>query len=64
MSKRCLPLYRILKKSVGFVLAGHRLTISEAFTNAPRFIQRGVNFRGSAYHRARAASAARAGWIG
>ncbi|MDI3461981.1 MAG: hypothetical protein OJF50_000802 [Nitrospira sp.] len=34
----------------GCVLTGHcRLTISAAFTSLPRFIQRGVNLRGSTY---------------
>jgi hypothetical protein len=55
---------RMLKKPASGVLAGHsRLTISAAFTNVPRFIQRGVNFRGSTYHRVRAARAVR-GWVG
>jgi hypothetical protein len=46
----------MLKKSSSLVLAGHcRLTISAAFTSLPRFIQRGVNLRGSTYRRARAA---------
>jgi hypothetical protein len=40
----------MLKKSSRFVLWRHsRLTISAAFTNVPRFIQRGVNLRGSTY---------------
>ena len=53
---------RLLKKSASFVLAGHcRLTISAAFTNVLRLIRRGVNLRGSTYHRARAARAARGG---
>ncbi|WHZ25404.1 MAG: hypothetical protein OJF51_000199 [Nitrospira sp.] len=44
------------KKSASGVLARHRrLTISAAFTSVPRFIQRGVNLRGSTYHRERAA---------
>ena len=39
---------RMLKKSASFVLARHcRLTISAAFTNVTRFIQRVVNLRGS-----------------
>jgi hypothetical protein len=43
----------VLKKRV---LAGHcRLTILAAFTNVPRLIRRGVNLRGSTYHRVRAA---------
>jgi hypothetical protein len=46
----------MLKKSSSVVLAGHcRLTISAAFTSLPRFIQRGVNLRGSTYRRAWAA---------
>src|SRR5688500_10394614 len=46
----------MLKKPSSGVLAGHcRLTISAAFTDVPRFIQRGVNLRGSTYHRVRAA---------
>ncbi|WHZ26728.1 MAG: hypothetical protein OJF51_001524 [Nitrospira sp.] len=54
----------MLKKSTSGVLAGHRrLTISAAFTNVPRFIQRGVNLRGSTYHRARAARAAQGGRV-
>jgi hypothetical protein len=37
----------MLKKFASGVLAGHcRLTISEAFTNVPRLIRRGVNLRG------------------
>jgi hypothetical protein len=52
------------KKPASGVLAGHcRLTISAASTSLPRFIQRGVNLRGSPYRRARAASAARGGWV-
>jgi len=40
----------MLKKSSSFVLARHsRLTISAAFTNVPRLIQRGVNLRRSTY---------------
>ena len=40
----------MLKKSASFVLARHsRLTISAAFTNVPRFMQHGVNLRGSTY---------------
>jgi hypothetical protein len=46
----------MLKKSAAGVLARHgRLTISVALTSLPRLIQRGVNLRGSTYHRARAA---------
>jgi hypothetical protein len=38
----------MLKKSFSFVLTRHsRLTISAAFTNVPRCIQRGVNLSGS-----------------
>jgi hypothetical protein len=52
----------MLKKAASGVLARHsRLTISAAFTNVPRFIQRGVNLRGSTYHWERAALAARGG---
>jgi hypothetical protein len=44
---------RLLVKSASGVLAGHGgLTISAAFTSLPRFIQRGVNLRGSTYWRA------------
>jgi len=40
----------MLKNASSFVLAGHcRLTISAAFTNVTRFIQRLVNLRGSTY---------------
>jgi hypothetical protein len=40
----------MLKKSSGFVLARHcRLTISAAFKNVTRFMQRVVNLRGSPY---------------
>ncbi|WHZ29272.1 MAG: hypothetical protein OJF51_004074 [Nitrospira sp.] len=54
----------MLKKAASVVLAGHcRLTISAAFTNVPCLIRHGVNLRGSTYHRARAAQAAR-GWVG
>ena len=45
---RCLS--RLLKNPSSFVLTRHRrLTISAAFTNVPRLIRRGVNFRGSTY---------------
>ncbi len=40
----------MLKKSASGVLARHcRLTVSAAFTNVTRFIQRVVNLRGSTY---------------
>jgi len=49
----------MVKKAAGFVLARHcRLTISAAFTNVTRFIQRVVNLRGSTY-RAREKSPSR-----
>jgi hypothetical protein len=48
---------RLLIKPAIFVLARHcRLTISAAFTNMPRFIQRGVNLRDSTYRSVRLVS--------
>ena len=42
----------MVKKAASFVLARHcRLTISAAFTNVTRFIQRVVNLRGSTYRK-------------
>ena len=42
----------MVKKPARFVLARHcRLTVSAAFTNVTRFIQRVVNLRGSTYRK-------------
>ena len=53
---------RVLKKPASIVLARHcRLTISAAFTNVTRLIQRVVNLRGSTYGQGRRACLGRLG---